>query len=155
MHSSSSNYAEYMARLKAGGSSGITGTFGTVSLSNASARLNAVSQRLKAFSENSPAEERQTAADSGKVTRMFTVEDKVGAVYAILSGALDVEAVSNTYGADPASVAHWLEVACRAIEDALKNDSLKENILGLSNYRSILHDQFVRGGSSYWTITST
>lgn len=125
MHSSSSNYAEYMARLKAGGSSGITGTFGTVSLSNASARLNAVSQRLKAFSENSPAEERQTAADSGKVTRMFTVEDKVGAVYAILSGALDVEAVSNTYGADPASVAHWLEVACRAIEDALKNDSFE------------------------------
>lgn len=123
MQSSTSAYLDYMANLKAGAASGITDNFGTVSLGNASARLNAISQKLMAISQSSS----DSGAQAQTFEKHFSVEDKVGAVYAILSGALDVKAVSDSYGAKPENVAHWLEVACRAIEEALRIDAAAPN----------------------------
>lgn len=125
MHSLSSNYSQYMANLKGGASSGITDIFGTVTLAEASSRLSALSQKLKAMSEDGSTPNGKQKPSKEK--KQFSVEDKVGAVYAILSGALNASAVAETYGADRACVTRWVEVACRAIEDSLRKDDISGN----------------------------
>lgn len=131
MHSLSTNYSRYMESLKAGASSGITDTFGTVTLAKASSRLNALSQRLKALSEETASSNQNSQFTNGTeltcmgqaaVRETFSIDDKVGAVYAILSGALNVQTVAETYGTTPDTITRWVEVACRAIEDSLRDD---------------------------------
>jgi transposase-like protein len=131
MHSLSTNYSGYMASLKGGASSGITDTFGMVTLAEASSRLNALSQRLKALSEETASSNSNSQPTNGtecptplgraEVRETFSVDDKVGAVYAILSGALNVQTVAETYGTTPDAITRWVEVACRAIEDSLRD----------------------------------
>jgi hypothetical protein len=132
LQSLASGYGEYMAYLKQGGESGISGVFGKVSLEESSRRLEALSQRLGELSQRLPtldttmvsapdSDLEQDSLGSGKKARAkFTVEDMMGAVFAILSSSLTVEQVCLTYGAEEEQVRVWVDLACKSIEISLR-----------------------------------
>jgi hypothetical protein len=117
MHSLASGYGQYLSYLKSGGKSGITGEFGKILLKEGDR-----------FSENSLRQDCSREAtgthspDTDGSSRIVSVEDKLGAVFAIFSGDASVQDVARSYSVCEALVDRWLEKACLAMEAALSTD---------------------------------
>jgi hypothetical protein len=135
MHSLAVGYGQYVSYLKSGGESGISDVFGRISFKEASQRLIAVSQRMSTISRQLEVQESardssqeaeavaEKSATSPDVRDSMTMEDKLGAVFGLFSGALSVQDVCQTYEVSEPTVRKWLEAACRGMEAALREDN--------------------------------
>ena len=120
-------YKEYLSYLKDGGRSGISEMFGKLSIGEISRRLNSVSQSLQIVSHGMESEESKhssaTQAEEGDKSASCTVEDKMQAVFEIISGAATLQDISNRHGVGEEETRRWLEVAFQGMEAALRLDT--------------------------------
>ena len=126
MHSLAVGYGQYVSYLKSGGTSGISEVFGKVSLQADGKKLVTAGHRLTELRRQLKEQENKKNDDAAEpapvTTGSVTVEDKLGAVFGIFSGALSVQDVCQTYQVPEPAVRRWLEIACRGMEAALKED---------------------------------
>lgn len=113
-------YKGYVAYLKEAGPSGITGQFGKLNFQEKSQVLELITTSAKHGAlQRDLATKPKAPIDSDSCT----IEDKMQAIFEILTGSTTLQDISQHYGVDEARVRKWVEIAFQGIEAALRAEA--------------------------------